>query len=130
MTRVLAAALLAAHGLIHLLGFVALTGLATVDGFAYRTTALGGVLSFGDAGARLLGIAWLLVAVGFVLAAVAVVRRRRWAKALVAGLAGVSLALCVLALPEAGFGITVNAVILSVLVLLALRPAPSGAPAA
>lgn len=130
MTRTLAALLLAAHGLIHLLGFVALTGLAAVDGFAYRTTALGGLLAFGDAGARVLGIAWLLVAGGFVVAAIAVLRRRRGAKALVAVLAGVSLALCVLALPEAEFGITVNAVILAVLVLVALRPAPSSAPAA
>ena len=130
MTRILAAALLAVHGLIHLIGFVALSGLATVDGFAYRTTAFGGLLVFGGVGATTLAIVWLLVAVGFVVAALAVLGRRRWARALVAGLAIVSLGLCVLALPEAELGITVNAVILSVLVLLARRHAPSGAPAA
>ena len=126
----LAAALLAVHGLIHLIGFVACSGLATVDGFAYRTTALGGLLVFGGAGATVLAIAWLARCHRVCRGRAGRPGPAALGESPVAGLALVSLGLCVLALPEAELGITVNAVILSVLVLLALRPAPSGAPAA
>ncbi|HEY4753596.1 MAG TPA: hypothetical protein VIH37_09935, partial [Candidatus Limnocylindrales bacterium] len=65
MLPFLAAAVLAVHGLIHLIGFVVPWGLAQVDGFTARTSVLAGAISVGDAGARLVGVAWLLVAVGF-----------------------------------------------------------------
>ena len=54
MIRALGAAVLAAHGLLHLIGFVVPWRIAVVDGFADRTTALGGVLALGDGGARIL----------------------------------------------------------------------------
>ena len=79
MIRTLAAALLAVHGLIHLIGFVVPWGIAQVEGFPYRTTALAGAVALGDAGARLVGVAWLVLAVGFVVAGVATWRRAAWA---------------------------------------------------
>jgi len=115
MNKVMGAAVLAGHGLIHLIGFVVLWQLAVVDGFAYRTTALGGALALGDVGARLIGAAWLVLGVGFVLAAVVTWRGTRQAAGLTAVLAAASIIVCVLGLPETVAGIVVNIAILAVL---------------
>jgi hypothetical protein len=112
MLKRLACAAIAAHGLIHLIGFVVPWGIAQVDGFPYRTAALGGAIALGDAGARLLGVAWLLLAIGFVVAAVATWRGAAFAAPLLAGLAVASVVACTLALPEAAFGVAVNLAIL------------------
>ncbi len=112
MLRIVAAALVAAHGLIHLIGFVVPWGISTVDGFPYRTTALDGAIALGDTGARVLGIVWLACAVGFVVAGLGVWRRASWALPLTAALAVASIALCVLGLPESSAGIVVNGAIL------------------
>jgi len=110
--RIVAPALVAAHGLIHLIGFVVPWGIATVEGFPYRTTALGGAIALDDTGARAIGIVWLACAVGFVVAGLGVWRRASWALPLTAALAVVSIAVCVLGLPESSAGIVVNGAIL------------------
>ena len=115
MIRILAAALLAVHGLIHLIGFVVPWGIAQVEGFPYRTSALAGTLTLGEPGARLVGVVWLALAVGFVVAGVAVWRRSAWAVPLTAVLAVGSIVVCTLGLPEAVFGIVVNVAILAAL---------------
>ncbi len=115
MVRTLAAALLAVHGLIHLIGFVVPWGIAQVEGFPYRTSAFAGAVTLGEAGARLVGVAWLLLAVGFVVAGVATWRRATWAAPLTAVLAVGSIVVCALGLPEAVFGIVVNVAILAAL---------------
>ena len=56
MIQTVAAALLALHGIIHLIGFVTPWRIATLQGFTYRTTALNGTLEVGDSGARLIGL--------------------------------------------------------------------------
>jgi hypothetical protein len=115
MARMLAAALLAAHGLIHLIGFVVPWGITHVEGFPYRTSALAGAIALGEPGARLVGVVWLVLAVGFVVAGVATWRRVAWAAPLTAVLAVGSIVVCVLGLPEAAFGIVVNVAILAAL---------------
>ena len=115
MTKALGAGLLAAHGLIHLIGFVVPWRIAVLDGFAYRTTALGGAIALGDTGARLIGLGWLALAIGFVVAAVATWRGASWAGVLIAALALASVVVCVLGLPETAIGIAVNIGILAVL---------------
>lgn len=120
MTRTFCAAVLAAHGLIHLIGFVVPWGIATIDGFAYRTTVLGGTVAIGDAGARLVGVAWLVLAAGFVVAAVATGRRTQWAAGLAGVLAVASIVVCALGLPETVAGIAVNIGILALLAWAAL----------
>jgi hypothetical protein len=112
MLRIAAAVVVAGHGLIHLIGFIVPWGLAAVEGFAYRTTAIGGAISIGDGGARALGLLWLACAVGFVVAGLGIWRRTTWAVALTATLAVLSILLCVLGLPETVAGIAVNAAIL------------------
>lgn len=121
MVQLLAAVGLAAHGLIHLIGFVVPWRLASLEGFPYRTTVLNGALELGEAGARLVGLGWLAVAVGFLVAAVGVWEGTSWFLPLVAALALVSLGLCILGLPEAAAGIVVNLVILGAVILVALR---------
>ena len=111
MLRIAAGAVVAAHGLIHLIGFVVPWGISSVEGFAYRTTALGGAIALGDTGARAIGIVWLACAVGFVVAGFGIWWRASWAAPLTAALAGVSVAVCVLGLPETSAGIVVNAAI-------------------
>lgn len=112
MLRYLATAALAAHGLIHLIGFVVPWRIAEVEGFAYRTTAFGGSVELGATGVQVVGLAWLAIAVGFVVAAVGVWRRSASALGLTAALAVASLAVCVLGLPETVAGIVVNVAIL------------------
>lgn len=121
MIQLLVALGLAAHGLIHLIGFVVPWRLATLPDYPYRTTVLNGTLQVGDAGVRLLGLGWLGLAVGFVVAAVGVAQGTPWALPLVAALALVSLGFCILGLPEAAAGIVVNVVILGAVALIALR---------
>jgi hypothetical protein len=80
----------------------------------YRTTILGGVTDLGDAGARALGVVWLVVALAFVLLAGAVLAGwnvRLWVFAMLA----LSSVLCVVGWPEARIGLIVNAVLLAAL---------------
>jgi hypothetical protein len=110
--RIVAGAIVAAHGLIHLIGFMVPWGISNVEGFPYRTTVLDGAVAMGDAGVRALGIIWLACAVLFVIAGVGIWRRAAWSLPLAAAVAVVSLALCVLGLPETAAGIAVNGAIL------------------
>ena len=118
--RSLAAAALAAHGLIHLIGFLVPWRIARVEGFAYRTTALGGTLELGATGALIVGLAWLAIAVGFVVAAAGVWRRSSWALGLTGALAIASLVVCVLGFPETVAGIVVNVAILAAVVWMTI----------
>ena len=110
--RRFAAAVLALHGLVHLIGFVVPWRLAKVEGFAYRTTAFDGVIELGETGALVIGLAWLAIAVGFVIAAVGVWEARAGAIPLVGLLAAASLAVCVMGLPETVAGIVLDVAIL------------------
>lgn len=110
--RRMAAVVLALHGLVHLIGFVVPWRLAPVEGFAYRTTAFDGAIELGETGALVIGLAWLAIAVGFVIAAVGVWEARAWAIPLVGVLAAASLAVCVMGLPETFAGVVLDIVIL------------------
>lgn len=113
MIRLVGAALVALHGLIHLIGFVAPWRIATVDGFPYRVTTLGGLADLGELGARVVGLVWLACAIGFIVAGIGIARRAPWALPLTSVLAVVSIIVCVLGLPEAVAGTVVNVAILS-----------------
>jgi hypothetical protein len=115
--RIALAILMGLHGIAHLPGFVGAWRLATLEGMPYEATILGGRLDLGDAGIRVVGAAWLLAALGFVLAAVAAATGRDWwMQAAVAAALG-SLALSLVELPAARVGLAVNLAILAALVL-------------
>lgn len=63
---------LAIHGLIHLISSVEPWRLANLPDCPYRTAVLNGDLELGEAGARLLGLGWLGLGIGFLVAAVGV----------------------------------------------------------
>ncbi len=112
--RFVLAALLIAHGVAHLVGFVVPWRLVSTAEVPYRTTILGGVTDLGDAGARALGVVWLVAALAFVLLAGAVLAGwnvRLWVFAMLA----LSSVLCVVGWPEARIGLIVNAVLLAAL---------------
>ena len=115
--RFVLGALLIAHGIAHLVGFVVPWKLVSTAEVPYRTTILGGVLDLGDAGARALGVAWLVAALAFVLLAGAVLAGwnvRLWTFAMLS----LSIALCVVGWPEARIGLVVNAILLAALLAM------------
>ncbi len=120
LVRAIAVIVIAGHGLIHLIGFVVPWRIAVVEGFTYRTAALNETISLGETGAQVVGIAWLVITAGFLVAAVGLWRQEPWAMSLTAVLAVCSLIVCVLGLPETGAGIVVNGVILAVIGSLTL----------
>jgi len=113
--RIIVAILLIVHGLVHLLGFVVPWRLATVEGLAYKTTLLSGRLDVGEAGIRVVGLLWLLAAVGFVVAGVTVFALHPWWRAVTLSVTLVSLVLCVLGWPDTRPGVLINLVILGYL---------------
>jgi len=130
LVRAIAAIAIAGHGLIHLIGFVVPWRIAVLEGFAYRTTALNGTISLGQSGAQAVGVAWLVITAGFLVAAFGLWRTEPWAMPLTAVLAVCSLVVCVIGLPETGAGIVINVVILGVIGYVALaRGNRSAAPA-
>jgi hypothetical protein len=104
--------ILVVHGLIHLIGTAVYMKLGRIEGLPYKTTLLGGRWDLGEDGMRAFGALWLLPAVGFVLAAIAL-----WAglpawRALLVGAAAISLVLTLLDWASAFAGAIVNVAIL------------------
>lgn len=105
------AVLMLLHGVAHLPGFAGSWRLATFPDLPYHTRLLDGRVDVGDAGMRLVGLLWLLIALGFAVTAVAALRGAPWwgGGALVVTL--LSLALCALEWPAARIGVPVNVAI-------------------
>lgn len=116
MTRKFAAIALALHGAIHLIGFAVPWRLANFEGLAYRTTAFDGRIELGDAGARLVGVAWLPLVLVFLFAAYGVWRSRAWAWSLTVVAAAISFGLCVVGIPDTLYGLVANVLILGIAV--------------
>ena len=124
----MAAVTLALHGVIHLIGFVSPWRIASVEGFAYRTTVLGGAQDVGDVGARLIGLVWLGLTFGFLAAGYAVWRRKPWAVGLTSVFAIVSLVVCVAGLPETAAGVVIDVLILATVRYVAFHKSRSLGP--
>ena len=112
-----AALVLILHGLIHLIGPAVYMRLSTVEDIPYKTTLLGGRWHVGDRGIWLFGLLWVVPAIGFVLAAVAMMVGWTWWQPLLISVALFSLLLSVLDARVAFFGIVVNLFILAMLAL-------------
>jgi len=103
------------HGLIHLIGTAVYLRLADIQGFAYKTSVLGGRLDLGDSGVRAYGMLWLLAAIGFVLAALALMQGWDWWGPALLAVTLLSLGLTSLDWSVAFAGAIVNIVILVLL---------------
>ena len=127
MLRGLVALFLAAHGLAHLVGFLGAFQLGEFAGTPVATSLLWGRLEVSEPVARLLGVAWLALAAGFGLAAVAWWRRLRQARAILLGVTALSMVMTILAAPAAIIGLGANIAILGGVLVAALRtPARPG----
>jgi len=94
--RYVLALLFVIHGVAHLPGFLTAWRLASLEGMAYKTTLLAGSVDVGDVGIRIVGVVWLLAAIGFVVAGVGTALATSWWSMLTAVVASISLALSVL----------------------------------
>ena len=115
MIRIVLMIVLIVHGLIHLIGFVVPWRLVTIEGMAYKTTLLAGGLNVGDTGMRAVGLLWLLLALGFVVAGGGVVTGQSWWRMLALGVTVLSLVVTILGLPDSPFGVLINLIILAYL---------------
>ena len=119
--RIVLAALMAMHGVAHLVGFAGAWQLAPAKEIPYKTTVLAGHVQLGDMGIRVMGVLWLLVAMAFVAAAGGAVLNSRWWANTALIVTAVSLAMTIVEWPEARFGFVVNVAILAALLML-FRP--------
>jgi hypothetical protein len=115
------AAALALHGLAHLVGVTDLWRLSE-PAAGYRTAFLDGRWEAPTFVLYGVGGLWLATALAFVVAAYALLRGRAWLVPFTAATAAVSLALSVLAWPEAHIGVYLNLVLLAALLLARVRP--------
>lgn len=106
------AILLVLHGIAHLVGFLTAWGVVEPEGEAPATTILAGRIDLGRAGARAMGVLWLLAGAAFAVAATGVWWDLAWGYPLTAGTAGASLLLSALHWPQARIGVAVNLAIL------------------
>jgi hypothetical protein len=115
--RLLAAAFLLLHGLTHLLGTAVYLRLLEPDAFPYKTTVLGGQWDLGTTGIRVFGGLWAGAALGFAVAAVALLLDGLTARLLLLVVTVFSLLLTTLDWTVAYAGIAINGGILLVLFL-------------
>lgn len=115
--RILLGSLMAVHGIAHVVGFVVPWRLIAPQSAEYSTTILAGHIDLGAGGIRTLGIVWLALAIGFLVAAAASWFGFSWWTGAATWLASVSLALSVLAWPASKIGVPVNLVILAAILV-------------
>jgi hypothetical protein len=115
-----AAFVLVVHGLIHLMGTAVYARHAEIKGLSYKTTLLSGHWELGEGGIRVFGWLWVLPAIGFAAAALALPGGWGWWKPVLIGATLLSLAITALDWSNAFMGAIVDIVILA-LVLLSPR---------
>ncbi|MCG3139219.1 MAG: hypothetical protein HDKAJFGB_00081 [Anaerolineae bacterium] len=110
---ILAALALILHGIVHLMGTATYMKLGTVQGLTYKTTLLDGRWNLGENGIALYGALWALAALGFVVAAVALLAGWDWYRPALIGVTVFSLTLTVLDWRVAFAGAILNVIILA-----------------
>ena len=88
----------------------------------YQTTILAGRLDLGDTWIRAVGLLWLLVGVGFLVAAVLLANQKPSVRRLMTVLILSSLLLCVASWPDSGIGAGVNLALAALLLRNARWP--------
>jgi hypothetical protein len=109
--RVLVALLLLAHGVAHIPGFISAWQLRMLAGLPYRTTLLAGSIDVGVLGIRIVGVAWLLVALSFAASAAGLALSLAWWQRTAYMTIAVSLVLCILGWPDSRLGVVANAML-------------------
>jgi hypothetical protein len=118
--RVLLAFGFFAHGVAHLIGYLAAWRIRTAPNVPYTTTVLGGAVDIGTTGTRALGLAWLLAALAFAAVPAGTVFRTTWWRDAALWTLLASSILCLLGWPAARLGLLTN-LILGAAVLISRR---------
>ena len=129
LVKVVAAGVLAAHGVGHTLGWMPTLGVATFQGVSSRSWALTGIL--GDGGARVVaGVLFLVPMAGFLVAAVGLLAGQPWWRQVAVASATVSLLGTALFPAAFTAGSTAGSVVVNMVVLAGILVAGWGAQAA
>lgn len=103
------------HGFAHLVGFVGPWRLS--EKVPYKTTLFADTLDVGDAGIKVVGVLWLLLAIAFGIAGGVAWARLSWWPSYSLVVSLVSLLMCSAGWPEARIGAAVNGVLIMFLVI-------------
>ncbi|MFZ5817636.1 MAG: ABC transporter permease [Bacillota bacterium] len=118
----IATVIVAGHGLIHLLGYVAYWPLARVAELPYKTALAGGRWEVGPLGMKLYALLWLIATAGYALALVDLHTGQSWWRPVMLATTALSTALILLDWAPAFRGAIVNLAILALMGLLYLLP--------
>lgn len=110
--QIILAIFISLHGLIHLIGPAVYMKLTEIQGFSYKTTLIGGRWNLGENGIRLFGALWIVPALGFILAAVALLAGWEWFQPALIVVTLISLVLTALDYRIAYAGVVINILIL------------------
>lgn len=111
--------ILALHGLVHLMGWVAYWPLADIADLPYKTTLFNGTWNLGDGGMRIFSVLWAIAALGFVTAGVGLITGQGWTAQALAFSALLSLVITAL-----DWGVAFRGTVIDVIVLVALLVVP------
>jgi hypothetical protein len=112
---ILLSLLVAFHGLIHLMGFLAYWPLREFPALPYKTALLSGRWEIGATGMRLFSLLWLIAALGFILSATALLFGKPWWAPVMLAASLLSLLICIL-----DWGVAFRGAIVDLLLLLML----------
>lgn len=86
--------------------------MAEIAELPYKTTLLNGRFDIGDAGTRVYGLVWLLLALAFAVAAYGLITQQPWARWAVLAVTAVSLLTTALDWQVAYAGVVINLIVL------------------
>ena len=110
--KIIAAIVLALHGLIHLMGTFAYLRILEIPSLPYKTIFLGGRIDLGEVGTGVFGALWGVAAIGFVVASIAMLTNRSWWRLVLLAVTLLSLVITILDSSLAFAGVVLNVVIL------------------
>jgi hypothetical protein len=118
-----AGSFLALHGLAHLMGWIAYWPLGVIAGLPYKTTLFDGSWNLGDGGMRIFSVLWLIVALGFITAAVGLITGQAWTTQTLVATTLLSLAITALDWGVAFRGTLIDAAVLAAMLIVPRFPA-------
>ena len=113
-----AGSFLALHGLVHLMGWLAYWPLGAIAELPYKTTLFDGTWNLGDGGMRIFSVLWLIVALGFIAAAIGVLTRQPWTAQVLVSATLLSLVITGLDWGAAFLGTAIDGVVLAALLVV------------
>ena len=101
----------------YFVGFIVYWKISDFEEMTYKTTILNGKVDLKDAGIRIVGVVWFLLAVAFVINGIVLIMGLSFWEILTIYISIISLLFCILCWPDSKIGVAVNILILIFLVL-------------